>query len=267
MKRLLVHLLVILFLAAGSVSAFEGLLFKPLTANTFEPRVGCLFNSKDEKLRLDIGTSIDLLAINSTKSHPIRVGADFFTFTRLRSVGKMKFPVETSDYFFGINVTGKTYLFEKPLFLRVRAAHISSHLVDGLAVDSVFTKMPFVFSREFIDFAAALQFKPVRIYAGLNYVFSTKPKDISPLIPQAGFDFEQKFNSWLSLVGGYDFKLPGIDGVYTAVHTGQLGLFFKTDDYLGVLLNFNAFKGKSIHGMFYNTEETFFGFGFQLYFY
>lgn len=266
MKKVFIFVL-FFFIGFGNIFSFDGLLFKPLTANTFEPRVGCLFNSKDNKLRLDIGTSVDLIAINATKSYPLRLGADFFTYTRLRSQGRMKFPVETSDYFFGVNASGKTYLFEKPLFFRIRLAHISSHLVDGFAKDSIFLKMPFVYSREFADIVAAFDMKSVRVYAGLNYIFSTKPKGIMPLNPQAGFDFEQKFNKWFSVRGGYDFKLLGINDVFTAVHTAQLGLFFKTDEYLGVLLNLNGFRGKSIHGMFYNENESYYGFGFQLYFY
>ena len=136
-----------------------------------------------------------------------------------------------------------------------------------MADDSVFSRLPFVYSREFADFVAALDLKTIRVYAGLNYIFSTKPKEFSPLNPQFGIDFEQKFSDWISIRGGYDFKLLGINEKFTPVHSGQAGLFLKTGDYLGVLLNLHFQKGKSIHGMYYNEDETYFAFGFQIYFY
>nr|HPI19931.1 hypothetical protein [Candidatus Kapabacteria bacterium] len=49
-----------IFLLPAFLFSQESLLFKPLTANVFEPRIGSFYQFSDEKLRLDIGTSIDL---------------------------------------------------------------------------------------------------------------------------------------------------------------------------------------------------------------
>ena len=91
----------ILVLTSASASGFDKLLFTPLTANVFEPRIGAMYQLSAEKLRLDIGASFDLADLKLFDGVETRFGTDFFTFTRLRSERGFKFPVETSDYFFG----------------------------------------------------------------------------------------------------------------------------------------------------------------------
>ncbi len=263
--KIFIFILAAFFVFADS--AKSELLFKPLTANTFEPRVGSFFEFGEKKLRLDIGTSVDLAKFNLSENQKLNLGADFFTYTRLRSEGNFKFPVETSDYFFGVNGSYKTLLAGYPLFARLRAAHISSHLVDGLAKDTTFSRMPFVYSREFLTLTFAMELPLVRVYAGGEYVFSTKPKTPEPISPHCGFDFNEPITSWMNLIGGYDFKLVGFDGVYSGQNTAQLGLLLKTGENLGVMLNLNGFSGKSIHGMFFLQNDSYIGLGFQLYFY
>ncbi|MGA2297355.1 MAG: DUF1207 domain-containing protein [FCB group bacterium] len=247
--------------------AYDGLLFRPLTANTFEPRVGVMYQFNDKKLRLDIGNSIDLLGFNLSDNSELRIGTDFFTYTRLRSEGNFKFPVETSDYFFGLNTSFKETIGEFEYSGRLRVAHISSHLVDGLAKDTVFSQMPFVYSREFVDLVGAATYKNLRLYMGFNYIFSTIPKDPKPINIQLGFDYRTPLNSWLSFLAGYDFKLNGFGNIYSGVNSLQAGLFFRTSGNIGIGINVYQFDGNSIHGMFYNHYENYFALGFQVYFY
>src|SRR5208283_1216384 len=81
-----------------------GLLFKPLVADTYEPRNGILAEIGKNRLRLDIGNSIDLLQYRFAEdSSLLTMGTDFFTYTLLRGEKDFHFPVDASDYFFGIN--------------------------------------------------------------------------------------------------------------------------------------------------------------------
>ena len=57
---------ILIVLSLDIANSFETLLFKPLTANIFEPRVGCLFEGQNDKLRLDICTSLDIYEIEKT---------------------------------------------------------------------------------------------------------------------------------------------------------------------------------------------------------
>lgn len=265
--RYLLLITILTTIIATNAESYESLLFKPLTANVFEPRIGTIYEACDEKLRLDIGASFDLTHFNPSENTEIRLGADFFTYTRLRSEGRFKFPVETSDYFFGVNASSRYKADEYDLLTRIRLAHISSHLVDGYAYGSVFKKTPFVYSREFVDITVAADFGLLRPYIGLNSVFSFIPDDIDVFIPQAGLDFEYELLSWLLISGGWDFKLVGIKNVSSGVNSLQTGLLFKTSDGAGVLVSGYYYSGKSMHGMFYDEIDNYFGLGFQLIFY
>ncbi|HYF01921.1 MAG TPA: hypothetical protein VEC36_00985, partial [Patescibacteria group bacterium] len=177
MKRIIVVVLVILTGVSQSFSLSPTtvpntpidthvgrLSFTPLIANPLEGRVGAMYQFADNKLRLDIGNSIDVYKL---PNRDVAFGVDFYTFTRLRSEGNFKFPVETSDYYFGVNFSSSSLRDSKKYYdeesdrtyevgfkpsLRLRLAHISSHLVDGLADTSgKLEKKPFVYSREFAD--------------------------------------------------------------------------------------------------------------------
>jgi len=270
--KFIISLIIVFLVASIKILPQNKLLFTPLTANVFEPRVGALYQFQDEKLRLDIGTSVDLFEIYKNDTNEIRFGADFFTYTRLRSEGKMKFPVETSDYFFGINFSNKFKFLGLDLSSRLRISHISSHLVDGLSADGIFDKLPFVCSREFVDFVLAADIDGFRPYAGFNYIFSTQPKDVNRIVPQFGIEFPIKTlktstRDYLDLKLAYDFKFGGYDNKYLPLHSVQLNLFFPTYNNMGIALNLNGYSGPSMHGLFYKETDRYVSAGFQIIFY
>lgn len=261
MKKLI--LLLLLF----AINSKSELLFKPFLANPFEPRIGSIYQFDDEKLRLDIGYSHDLAKLNLS-SGTIAFGADFFTYTRLRSDGRFKFPVETSDYFFGVNSSYSTEIFDKELSFRLRISHISSHLVDGFSKSGIFEKMPFTYSREFLDFAASLNlYENFRIYGGLNYVFSTIPKNVEAISTQIGFEYNHKLNELFELVIGYDNKLLGIDSEFAPQNALEAGFNIITSDNAKINLNYFYYEGRSIHGMFFDEFDNYSGLGFRIIFY
>jgi hypothetical protein len=243
------------------------LLFQPLTANPYESRVGTTYQASDDRLRLDIGASIDLIRFGND-NNKISIGTDFMTYTRLRSEGNLKFPVETSDYFFGINTAWQYFDYK----IRLRVAHISSHLVDGYADSTIFRKRPFVYSREFADLVATYEYKydsnlMLRPYLGFNYIFSTQPKDVTTLVPQLGFDFDYKLSSYFSVIGGYDLKFHKDSRISQGANSLQFGILHKTSNNNGIFLGYYGYYGPSMHGMFYRDYDSYSGVGFQVYFY
>ncbi|MBI3258018.1 MAG: DUF1207 domain-containing protein [Ignavibacteriae bacterium] len=262
-------IVVVEFLSHSSSFALGNLFFKQLTANPLEARVGTMYQFGDNKLRLDIGNSIDLQTIQLSDSLPFSLGTDFFTLTRLRSEGRLKFPVETADFYFGINAATKWNTSEPTSWsARLRLAHISSHLVDGYATDSVFVRQkPFVYSREFIEGIIAAEFSPsIRIYGGLTCVWSSQPRSANRFIPELGFDGTYKLSKTFSFNYGYDFKIIGVNDVYKAVHAVQAGIFLETSDNKGYLLTLYGYRGSSVHGMFFNQDDAYLGIGFQVIF-
>jgi hypothetical protein len=251
-----------------STSLNAELLFKPFHAHTFEPRIGSFNQYQDEKLRLDIGYSHDIATFDLDEKSNITIGADFFTYTRLRSEGKFKFPVETSDYFFGLNSSYKTAINGKDFGVRFRIAHISSHLVDGYTNNGEFIKEPFTYSREFLDLAAGYYiWKQLRLYAGINYVFSTIPKNIEAITPQIGFDIHHKLYKNIEIVGGFDHRTVGVEEVYAGSNSFEAGINIITSEKAKINLTYIFMEGRSIHGMFYQDRDTYSGIGFRVIFY
>lgn len=239
-----------------------GLMFYPLRAATLEARVGSMYQFGDDKLRLDIGNSLDLTSVYLGEHTELRSGADFFTYTRLRSEGRFKFPVETTDFYFGINFSIKHQYSPESNVLsgRLRVAHISSHISDGYNGD----QEPFVYSREFIDATAAYQIGALRVYAGANILFSSIPDNFGEVSPQLGFDVSQPLSPQWTLTGGYDFRLVNISGATTAVHAAQAGIKLGERYGRGIVLSAYAYSGKSLHGMFYDLTDSYMGVGFQV---
>jgi hypothetical protein len=249
----------------AAATAADDTPFPAPIANPLEARIGTMVQPAEKHLRLDIGASVDVaeLARDSVTGW-IRLGADFMTYTRLRSEGNFKFPVETSDYYFGVN--GSWRLPESPLSLRLRIAHISSHLVDGLA-DSTGTftgTKPFVYSREFAELLVGWEVGVLRPYAGLTYVWARQPRSADPFIPQAGVDVRLPLGSIYELRGGYDWKMIGINGTYATAQAAQVGVFAAFWNGRGVMLSAYGYNGRSMHGMFFTETDAYLGVGFQV---
>ncbi len=256
-------IIILIFIFSVNLYADDGLLFKPLIANPYEGRIGSIGDFKDKRLRLDIGATFDLMRFPCAGSIAA-IGADFFTYTRLRSEGNFKFPVETSDYYFGINYSMNMNFISQRSTARIRLAHISSHLVDGFTSNNKFLKLPFVYSREFVDIIIANFYKDFRYYMGVNYVFSTKPKNPDPFIPQLGIEYEYIINPSLVLTAGYDIKIVGVDRTYIVQNAFQAGFTFHTSSHYGIFVGAYYFSGRSIHGEFYNEIDNYPGIGFQV---
>lgn len=243
---------------------FAEVFFKPLTANPFEARTGAMYQVDDDRLRLDIGINLDMFKLDFPDTNSMSIAAEFFTMTLLRTESNFKFPVEASDYYFGINASLKDTLFNTPSEFRFRLAHISAHLVDGYSTNGVFSELPFVYSRDFIDITAAARVsKSQRLYAGFRYLFNVLPQNAEKFTLFAGGDGQYELNNDFAIQYGYHST------VYGEKHSNslQIGIIFKTSNKAGIALNYNYFEGHSVHGMFWDRFERYSAIGFQLYFY
>lgn len=261
---------------------------EPPFAGKYEARVGSSYESVARKLRLDIGASVDLFGhATGSPAETIRdrdlsdtlvshwsVGTDFFTWTRLRSTGDFKFPVEAVDYYFGLN--GAWHQNRGLLSdLRLRVAHISAHLVDG---DPSFTDPAaqyMTYSREFADLMVG--FNPgladgvshpacrIRPYVGGLWLFHTIPDTLGRITPYAGFDgywepsrtlpvsvkfgYEARLNTELEPIGEHLFRL----GVKLAPFAERVN---------GVLIEGSYYAGRSPYGQHFWKREKFWSLGF-----
>lgn len=269
MKKILTIINIIFVPIALYSQVSRGLVFQPLLANIYESRLGATFMDNDKKLRLDIGGNYDFYQSYSTENFHYGLGAEFFTYTRLRSEGNFKFPVETTDFYFGVNYSFNKRIEGAELEGRFRVAHISTHLSDGYSSNGIFFVQPFVYSREFVDLAFAYRTETLlninlRTYAGFIYNFSYLPKDINLFIPQLGIEAEKSLSNWISLVLCYDFKLNGYEDLKLGMNNLVGGIRFKPMDNRSILLKFEYYSGENYYGQFYRENTKYFGTGIQV---
>ncbi len=265
--------LIIICFIKTDLKADDELIFKPLSANIYESRLGSVFTDNNDKLRLDIGGNYDFFSQKSDSNFQWALGAEFFTFTRLRSEGSFKFPVETTDFFFGINGSFRTAIEDFPLEGRFRIAHISTHLSDGYSNKGIFFKEPFVYSKEFFDFVISTNQWGFRPYIGGIFIFSYIPKDINLIVPQIGLEyFYQIFNN-IEFKFAYDLKIDGYNNsdldkvTYKAMNMIVAGIIYRTEKNRGIFFKIERYFGKNYYGQFYKDCDNYLGLGFELIYY
>jgi len=250
----------------------HGLLFRPLLANTYEPRVGLLSQLGKNQLRLDIGNSIDLLQYNVIKdSSSFSTGVDFFTYTLLRGEKNFHFPVDASDYFFGINFNYKSSASFGLISSRIRISHISAHFDDGHYDNTKGEwkdlRYPIVYSREFIDAVFACEpshfSDAMRGYIGATYLFHVDPITVAPFMAYAGIEWRAKAYASTNFYLGCQTTVMKISEIAFRQNV-QFGV--KLGEWSGRGLNLFAsyFSGLSIHGQYFDAEENYFGLGFLI---
>lgn len=268
------HLYSLFFLLTFPITAEAGgfsftnapLQFMPLSANTFEPRVGLIWHANDNRLRLDIGNSIDLLQYTfDAPGKRIAVGSDFFTYTLLSGEKNFHFPVDAVDYLFGFNASYVDSLQDGVLSSRLRLSHISAHFVDGHFIGSTGTWKdglnPRVYSREFFDWTVA--FAPsaeVRGYVGLYYLWHVDPTTLPQWMVYAGGEYAYPLSSILHSYAAYQFTATGL----LPRHEFQAGI--KLGDWTGhgTKLFFALHRGNSIHGEYHDIPDDYSGMGFNI---
>lgn len=241
---------------------------RPFTAHFLEPKAGFQYLFELEKVRIDIGTSHDIIHwINEDESYSF--GADFFTYTRARSENNFKFPVETVDYLFGVNGSYKSKSDLGEWGARLRFSHISAHLVDGYydaeSESWLNGREPFVYSREFFELIAYYKIFDIRVYGGVSYNIHIVPDEIKKGIFQAGFDYyvTKIQTSFFTPFIAYDFKLTGIDE-YSGNNIVSVGIKFGQPESRGFSILASYFSGKSVHGEFYDLNENYAAIGINL---
>lgn len=254
-------------------SANGRLLFAPLIAHHLEPRVGMSRLVEEERLRLDIGNSIDILRWNDVlDGASLAAGADFFTWTSLRQEKDFHFPVDAVDYLFGIYASYHRRLDDaSSIAARLRLSHISAHLVDGSYVKEEGRwrdgQLPRVYSREFVDLVVAYEYRDwLRAYGGGKYIYHIDPPELGQWSPQAGLEA-----SWLSAfdvptLHGYvavDARMLDVEGWDTALNL-QLGVKLGAWRGTGVDLFIAYYHGMSQHGEYYDSMWSYWGPGFNI---
>lgn len=241
-KKSCFSLVLFLLLPLGSVAQP---VFPPLPASPLEPRIGVEYFLSASYLQLNIGSRIAL-----HRAYNWSLGAEFFTLSRLREEENFKFPVETIDYYFGVDLQMRDpNRLRNSWNARLRLGHISAHLVDG-----VFEQMqPFVYSREFLTLTTRFILGQLRILGELTWLFSSIPTSFAPLQPALGGELLFAGHP-LSLTLAYEIRLLQFDN---QVHPTHRGVMQVNSNNFPLMFGLVYYYGNSYHGMLYRQKENF----------
>ena len=246
----------------------DNLNIQPFTANIIEAKAGFEFLLAKREILLNVGTSRDFYKVIDENSS-LSFGADFFTYSRLRSERDFHFPVDAIDYLFGVNAGYKVLEDDKEYGFRFRLSHISAHFVDGHYDYSKNTwrngRSPQTYSREFVELFPFIKFETLRLYAGFTYVFNITPENLGKEIYQAGFDYylpNAGFGIFSPFIA-YDFKLSKIEK-FSGNNSFVLGVKFGHYESKGFSIRFSYLSGKSIHGEYYDVNDKYASIGFNI---
>jgi hypothetical protein len=258
-------------MAESSIHPTLNTIFEPLLADPLSPRIAVMTKLDKKEVQLDIGAPVDLY---QNPERDFAVGVDFATWSLLKRGDNFKFPVDAIDYLFGVNATwqhkiGNSSLPFDTATTKVRLSHISAHFEDGHTdqdgawLNPELTpqgKIPFTYSREFINLTTALSGHGHKVYLGYQYMFHTIPGKISPHTFQAGAEIGLPANSYVAA----DFKLlPVWDGAkqktdaFRGTWNLQAGMRLNSIGLDNVRVACNYFAGMSRQGMYLNKAESY----------
>jgi len=247
---------------------------QPFTANILEPKLGFVFKTAKNELRMDIGNSVEILHYKDNDSSVFSVGADMFTYSLLRKETDFHFPVDAIDYLFGFNGGYKVNNGNKEYGVRLRLSHISTHMVDGHLDNYKDTTKPLkwhegipakVYSREFLEIFPYYRYDDIRVYAGYTYIYHIDPTYLGKNNFQLGFDYflRNVLGDKITPFIGYDLKFVKINKM-TGNNSIAAGIKFGNALGKGFSLVYNYYAGYSFHGQYYKYKEIYRAFGFNL---
>jgi hypothetical protein len=163
------------------------LFYTPLAANPQEPRVGVRKELGSSRLKLDIGSSIDLLGYAGESGSRIRLGVDFFTYALTTSADGLRLQVDAVDGYFGGHVSWGETPDGRGVRARLRILHVSGHLIDGHWDRSTKqwrdNKEPIPYTRDFGELLGSYGWRgalfAADVYTGLAYATLVRPDDLA----------------------------------------------------------------------------------------
>ena len=281
LQRIIIFLLLCTTYCLPQSKNFElfptGLNFVPLKANNQEARIGLIFFTKNNNLKLDIGNSIDLVNFNLSSNERITIGIEFMAYALSTSYLGKRLQIDAIDGFFGGNVSYSKRLDSKKLLMRFRIIHNSAHLVDG-HWDSSEQKWiddyePVPFAKDFAEYTFAYEcdsdFFILKSYTGFSYAFLIRPPDIKRLNFHAGVELALT-KLMATLLGvkenifiAHHFVLGGSDKS-GGNNNSILGIKFGNWEEKGLLFYLSYYSGFDLFDVYYKRKVKLFGIGFSV---
>ena len=266
--------------AGQETSSFEflpgKLLFPPLIANYQEPRTGVRKEIGSSRLKLDIGTTLDLIEyrVSTDGSQKIRMGIDLFTYALTTSAQGLRLQVDAVDGFFGGHLAFRTESDSTAFAIRLRIMHLSAHFVDGhLEASGIHWRdgrEPIPFTRDFGELTGAFEWKTSNIiwmlYSGLSYATLVRPVEIQRIATIHGVELHTTqlagplFGKPFHLFVAYNLTLTGIPA-YVGTNNIELGGKIGAWGGTGLRVYIDYYAGLDIFSQYYDVRRETWGIG------
>ncbi|HPN37458.1 MAG TPA: hypothetical protein PL041_03580 [Melioribacteraceae bacterium] len=257
----------------------EGLHFKPLIANVYEPRIGVLYFPDDRSLKVDIGNSIDIIEYNNLlPDTKISLGIDFMAYGLASSYEGKRLQIDALDGFFGGNATASVKVNKTLDYkFRFRIIHNSAHLVDGSYNSDKGTwknnYLPVPYARDFMEltFVKEKNFSKgdYRLYCSPSYSVLIRPEILKRWSFNSGIELyfnnilgeilEKESNMYLA----YHFSLIGTP-IYNGNNTIIAGVKLGDVYTKGINFYFSYHMGMHYFSEYFSKRLNKFGIGFNV---
>lgn len=254
------------------------LLVKPLVANYQEPRVGVRKEIGTSHLKLDIGSTLDVVeyTISAAQSKRVRAGIDFFTYALSTSAQGNRLQIDAVDGYFGGHVAYQSITDDATFSLRLRLLHLSAHFLDGHFDNTTATWKngiaPIAFTKDFGELVGVYGIQiggaSVDFYSGFSYATLVRPTDIKRFGTIHGIELHSTgwpgtaFGKPCALFIADNLSLVGIPS-YVGTNNLEFGVKFGEWTGNGVRLYGSYYSGLTIFSQYYNIRENRWGLGFS----
>jgi hypothetical protein len=254
-------------------------IFPPLPANPEEVRVGVRREFGSTRMRLDIGSALDLVGYDAASDDgtSLRIGAELFVFALTTSYQGLHLQVDAVDGYFGGHVIYRQQRQSSTTYVRMRILHLSSHFIDGHFRLETLTwiggQLPRPYSRDYVELMAA--YEPhgnawsVMLYAGFNQAWFCRPA--SMLRFNAFQGVVGRTSGWTGTVFGKPttlylsdhFLLTGV-GKMSGSNVLEGGIKFGTWDQSGIRFYLSYHSGVEMYHQYFDVKRNDMGIGFSM---
>ena len=251
------------------------ILFSPLVANAHEPRTGLRKEIGSSRMKLDIGSTVDILQYTPSDEYVLRMGIEFFTYALTTSNEGLRLQIAAVDGFFGGHVTFSPRQRIPGMSFRLRLLHVSAHLIDGSFDTGTGqwknNRLPIPYTRDFGELVAAYSDPrgpvPFRLYAGFSYATLVRPSNLKRVSVIAGG--EAHSSAFPGMILGtqsvaylaYHFLVSGVPA-YIGGNSIEAGLKIGEWSGSGFKFYLSYYNGPELFSQFYDMRRTEWGVGF-----
>ncbi len=254
----------------------SGLHFLPLKANFQEARIGIFYYPEDASLKVDIGNTIDLIAIHFPQSNSkITLGIEFMAYALSSSFEGKRLQIDALDGFFGGNAVFSKMMSDNKLLARFRFIHNSAHLVDGSYIKTEGRwkndVLPIPYTKDFGELTFARKHyvdqSILQYNIGLSYASHVRPSELKRFTASVGFElalknvfgeiFERENNFFLA-----DFLFFEGTPKYAGSNNLMGGVKFGEWEAKGVVIYLSYYTGRNMFSEYFYERVSKFGIGF-----